>query len=61
MTMKSSLKNDLPLVQVKEEDDGSFTLIWDETDPRCEHINTWTEEDWIEAIENGLAQLDHLQ
>ena len=60
MTMKSSLKNDLPLIRVKEEDDGSFTLIWDDTDPRLQHINTWTEEDWIEAIENGLARLDQL-
>ena len=58
--MKSLSKNDLPLIQVKKEDDGSFSLIWDDTDPRCEHINSWTEEDWIEAIENGLARMDLL-
>jgi len=58
--MKSLSKNDWPLIEVKEEDDGSFTLTWDDTDPRLEHINSWTKEDWIEAIEEGLTQLDHL-
>ena len=58
--MKSLSKNDVPLIQVKQEDDGSFTLVWDDTDPRLQHINSWTEEDWIEAIENGLARMDLL-
>jgi len=60
MKMKSLSKSDLPLIEVKEEDDGSFTFTWDDTDPRLEHINSWTEEDWIEAIETGLTKLDHL-
>lgn len=56
MTMKSSLKNDLPQITVKEEDDGSFTLNWDDTDPRLDFLSDWTEEDWIQAIKDGLSK-----
>ena len=58
--MKSLSKNDLPFIELKKEDDGSFSLVWDDTDPRLEHINSWTEEDWIEAIEKGVARMDLL-
>jgi hypothetical protein len=54
--MTSSLTNDLPLISVKENEDGSFTLEWDETDPRCEEINNWTYDEWVKAIEHGLAR-----
>jgi len=48
--------NDLPIITVKENPDGSFVLEWDETDPRCEHINSWTHDEWVKAIETGLAK-----
>ena len=48
--------NKLPLIIVQQKDDGTFVLEWDETDPRCEEFNDWTEEDWIKAIEDGLAK-----
>lgn len=52
------MNDNVPIVIIKENDDGTFVLEWDETDPRCAEINTWTEEEWIEAIEDGLARMD---
>ena len=45
----------LPLV-VKEGDDGSYFIEWDETDPRAIEvgINDWTPEDWTNALEEAL-------
>ena len=37
-------------IQVTEEADGSLTISWDETDPVESQLNTWTEEDFIQAI-----------
>ncbi len=54
--MKSSSMNDLPMIMIKENEDGSFTLEWDETDPRCQEFNDWTHDDWVKAIEEGLAK-----
>jgi len=48
--------NKLPLITVQQKDDGTFVLEWDETDPRCQEFNDWTEEDWSKAIEDGLAK-----
>ena len=53
--MTSSSTNDLPLISVTENEDGSFTLEWDENDPRCEELNKWTVDDWVEALEHGLV------
>ena len=56
--MKLSLMNDdLPIVLVKEQD-GVYILEWDENDPRCAEINTWTQDDWLEAIERGMMKMD---
>ena len=41
--------NDLPLA-VTEEKDGSFTIEWDENDPRTAIFNSWTEDDFIDMI-----------
>ncbi|CAF34068.1 hypothetical protein S-PM2d004 [Synechococcus phage S-PM2] len=38
------------MINVKQEDNGSFTISWDETDPKESILNTWTEEDFINAI-----------
>lgn len=54
--MKLLSMNELPIITVKQEDDGTFVLEWDENDPRCEEFNDWTEEDWSKAIEDGLAK-----
>jgi hypothetical protein len=35
---------------VYEEDDGSLTIEWDENDPIESVFNTWTEQDFIDAI-----------
>ena len=32
------------------EDDGSLTIQWDENDPVESMLNTWTEQDFINAI-----------
>lgn len=40
------------MIDVKEEDDGTFTISWDENDPSESMFNTWTEQDFIDAIMN---------
>lgn len=37
-------------VNVVENEDGSFTFSWDENDPIESVFNTWTEQDFIDAI-----------
>ena len=54
------MNNDLPIVLVKEQD-GVYILEWDENDPRCAEINTWTHDDWLEAIEKGMMKMDMLE
>lgn len=48
------------MINVKQEDDGSFTIDWDENDPQESILNTWTEEDFINAIQNKLQSLEEL-
>lgn len=48
------------MIDVKQEDNGSFTIYWDENDPQESILNTWTEEDFINAIENKLNTLQEL-
>lgn len=38
------------MIDVKEEQDGSFTISWDENDPQESIFNTWTEQDFIDCI-----------
>lgn len=44
------------MIEVKEEQDGSFTISWDENDPKESILNTWTEEDFIQAIKQSLEE-----
>jgi len=37
-------------IEVKEEENGSFTISWNENDPVESILNTWTEQDFIDAI-----------
>ena len=38
------------MIDVKENEDGSFTISWDENNPIESVLNTWTEQDFIDAI-----------
>ena len=44
------------MIEVKEEGDGSFTIYWDENDPQESILNTWTEQDFIDAIMQELEK-----
>ena len=48
------------MIDVKQEDDGSLTIYWDENDPKESILNTWTEEDFINAIQDKLNTLQEL-
>jgi len=48
------------MIDVKQEDDNTFTITWDENDPHESMFNTWTEEDFINAIQNKLQSLEEL-
>lgn len=37
------------MIDVTEED-GCFTISWDENDPVERNLNNWTEDDFIDAI-----------
>lgn len=48
------------MINVKQEDDGSLTISWDENDPHESIFNTWTEEDFRNAIQNKLDSIEEL-
>ena len=48
------------MIHVHQEDDKTFTISWDENDPQESILNTWTEEDFINAIQNKLQSLEEL-
>ena len=48
------------MINVKQEDDNTFTISWDENDPHESMFNTWTEEDFINAIQDKLKSLEEL-
>jgi len=48
------------MINVKQENNGTFTISWDENDPQESILNTWTQEDFINAIENKLQSLKEL-
>ena len=45
------------MIDVKENEDGTFTISWDENDPEESIFNDWTEKDFIDAITNYLNTL----
>jgi len=45
------------MIEVTEEQNGTFTISWDENDPIESMFNTWTEQDFINAIESFLNKL----
>ena len=44
-------------MKVTEEQDGSFTIYWDSNDPVESVFNTWTEEDFIQCIEDSAREI----
>ena len=48
------------MIDVKQDDDKTFTISWDENDPQESILNTWTQEDFINAIQNKLQSLEEL-
>ena len=45
------------MIDCKENEDGSFTISWDENDPIESVLNDWTEEDFIEVITNYAEEI----
>jgi hypothetical protein len=49
-------------ISVIENTDGTFTIDWDQNDPKEKILNDWTEEDFIECLrshcEEALRQSD---
>ena len=45
------------MIQVTENEDGSFTISWDETSPTESILNTWTEDDFIKVIMERIEEL----
>ena len=48
------------MIEVVQEDDGSLTVHWDENDPIESQLNTWTEQDFIDAIMDKCKGLEEL-
>ena len=44
------------MIEVKENEDHSFTISWDSNNPQESILNTWTEEDFIKAITDYVQQ-----
>jgi hypothetical protein len=46
------------MIQVTENEDGSLTISWDENSPEESIFNDWTEEDFINAIDEYIQKLN---
>ncbi len=45
------------MIECTENEDGTFTISWDENDPSESILNTWTEEDFINAIRDHCERV----
>ena len=45
------------MIEVTQQDDKTFTISWDENDPKESIFNNYTEEDFINLIQNYLNTL----
>jgi len=43
------------MINVTENDDGSFTIDWDENDPQESILNDWTKQDFIDFFNYRLG------
>ena len=48
------------MIKVTQDGENKFTIEWDENDPNEKMFNNWTEEDFINAIQNKLQSLEEL-
>jgi len=48
------------MIEVTQDGENKFTISWDENDPNEKMFNTWTEEDFINAIQDKLKALEEL-
>lgn len=46
------------MIEVREGEDNSFTIHWDEKCPKERLLNDWKEEDFITAIKKYLSEND---
>ena len=46
-------------IEVTENEDGSFDISWDENSPEESIFNDWTEEDFINAIDEYIQKLNN--
>jgi hypothetical protein len=44
-------------ISVTENQDGTFTIDWDQNDPKESVLNHWTEEDFIECIRSHCEKI----
>ena len=42
------------MITVKNKEDGSFLIDWDPNDPKESGLNSWSEEDFVNAIRESL-------
>jgi hypothetical protein len=42
------------MIEVKELENNEFEISWDENDPVESQLNHWTEQDFINAIMEGI-------
>ena len=45
------------MIQVTEKENNSFEISWDENDPVESIMNTWTEQDFIDAITEHFEEI----
>ncbi len=45
-------------IEVKENEDKTFTIYWDENSPTESILNTWIEEDFIRVIMEHLDKVE---
>jgi len=46
------------MIEVTQDDENRFTIYWDENDPQEKIFNDYTEEDFINLIQNYLKSLE---
>ena len=45
------------MIEVTENQDGTFTISWDENDPLESVLNDWTEEDFIQMLRDQAEKI----
>jgi hypothetical protein len=45
------------MIEVKQLEDNTFEISWDEKNPVESMLNTWTESDFLDAIQKQLDKL----